>query len=97
MSVMLVLVGQIFLHRLFVGIFSVLMRVIFPLLFVVVLSACGGGGSSGGVSFVPQFPGDTLNVPPTQLVPNTKPAPDALGKKVVKLGWQNLDERENGA
>lgn len=73
-----------------------LMRIIFPLFFVVVLSACGGGGSSGGVSFDPQIPGDTPKVPPTELVPDTGPAPDVTGQKVVVLEWDKPDERENG-
>ena len=66
------------------------MRIIFPLLLVISLSACGGGGSSGGLSFDPQTPSDTPKSPPDELVP------DGDGEKVLVLEWYPPDERENG-
>ena len=35
-------------------------------------------------------------MPPTELVPDTGPAPDVDGQKVVVLEWDKPDERENG-
>lgn len=74
--------------------FSVFMRIIFSLLFVASLSACGGGGSSGGLSL--DTPGDTPKAPPSELVPDADPAPGEQGQKVVVLEWDKPDARENG-
>lgn len=68
------------------------MRIIFPLLLVIFLSACGGGGSSGGVSFDPQNPDDIPKAPPGDLVPN----PDGDGQKTLVLEWSPPTARENG-
>lgn len=71
-------------------------RIIFPILLVLSLSACGGGGSSGKVALNPQTPNETPKNPPTEQAPDRKPVPDKDAKTVVVFEWDRPDGRENG-